>query len=642
MTPKKQVSPAIRILRGERDASARATHLEAATRKFLVTTNERKQMSTKTNFKRIALVAVASLGLGVLSSVPSQAALSGFTVTVADGTAGLAGVRTDSTNAATVTLTGVIGTADSITVTLVAQSTPASTTPVISIMNLDSLTPTLQNTMTIDSQTSVTAAAGSKPAIAALDTARSGTVRLSQTAGDQYFSHKLGVQLDSATSTRLAGTYTYQVIVKTYEVGQTLQPTTTQTKTLNIVIAAASTASATATATYGFANLSASTIADGATQATDAVLNVAAASGTTRGYLFVAVRNAANGSATAEDSLTATVTGVGLVCSEGSPAVCGKSLSKIAVTGDYLFTLQGDGLGGSSTVVVTSGVTGVSYSKQLTYYATAAKTLTASVLTPVLKIGANDSAVAVTAVDAAGAVWGGAAYIVASAAADATAVGGSATTPVACVFRSANGTHYCPISAVAAGTGKFKVIDAATVALATATSNEVTVKSSAQLAATVKISFNKANYAPGETGLILITPLDAAGEAMPAGSVTTGALASGGITSNVGLSYNTATVTLTGTEITTAAYSGTAAVAGSQAIPFNAPVGGGSITLTAKGGTGLPLAGQVALTATATVTDNGAAALAAVNALATTVASLKTLITTLTNLVLKIQKKVKA
>jgi len=42
MTPKKQVSPAIRILRGERDASARATHLEAATRKFLVTTNERK------------------------------------------------------------------------------------------------------------------------------------------------------------------------------------------------------------------------------------------------------------------------------------------------------------------------------------------------------------------------------------------------------------------------------------------------------------------------------------------------------------------------------------------------------------------------------------------------------------------------
>ena len=61
-----------------------------------------------------------------------------------------------------------------------------------------------------------------------------------------------------------------------------------------------------------------------------------------------------------------------------------------------------------------------------------------------------------------------------------------------------------------------------------------------------------------------------------------------------------------------------------------------------QGGTALAGANQVKLTAKATVTDNGAAALAAVNALATTVASLKTLITTLTNLVLKIQKKVKA
>jgi hypothetical protein len=72
------------------------------------------------------------------------------------------------------------------------------------------------------------------------------------------------------------------------------------------------------------------------------------------------------------------------------------------------------------------------------------------------------------------------------------------------------------------------------------------------------------------------------------------------------------------------------------------PATGGTVKIEATGGTGLPSAGRVALSATATVTDNGAAALAAVNALATTVASLKTLITTLTNLVLKIQKKVKA
>jgi hypothetical protein len=64
--------------------------------------------------------------------------------------------------------------------------------------------------------------------------------------------------------------------------------------------------------------------------------------------------------------------------------------------------------------------------------------------------------------------------------------------------------------------------------------------------------------------------------------------------------------------------------------------------LNATGGTSLPVAGQVAVSASATVTNDAAAALAAVTALATTVASLRTLITTLTNLVLKIQKKVKA
>ena len=46
-------------------------------------------MSTKTTFKRIALVAVAALGLGVLSVAPSSAVVSSLTVTVADGTATL-------------------------------------------------------------------------------------------------------------------------------------------------------------------------------------------------------------------------------------------------------------------------------------------------------------------------------------------------------------------------------------------------------------------------------------------------------------------------------------------------------------------------------------------------------------------------
>jgi len=614
-------------------------------------------MSTKTNFKRIALVAVAALGLGLLSSVPAKA-VGNLAVTVTNGSF-VAG-KADSTNAATIAISATIeDIRDTITVsvapngtlgdsvTVARSTTTEKTARAAFIFPMD--TSTAARSLIGNGSSSLTAPTN----IAASSFARSATLdsQVIATSGHLYtlsagsignVGATFGIQVDSVASAIVAGTYSFTVFVKQYTQGVT-QPVTT-TYTVSLVAAVPATSSNTATATYGFSFLSGTTTTagTGVSTTTDEALSVLATPGTTRAYLYVGVRNAANGATTADESLTATVTGPGLVCLDDGSS-CGKSLGPINSTaGDYEFELRGDGTGGTSTIKVTGSVTGASYTKSLTYYAAAAKTLTASVLTPVLAVGSNDSAVAVTAVDAAGANWGGTAYIYASAAADATAVGGSATTPVACVYRAANTTHYCPISATAVGTGKFKVIDASTIALATATSNEVSVTSKLATPATVKISFNKANYAPGEVGLILITPLDAAGAALPAATISN-ALASGGISSDVGLLYNGSAVSgLDDTTATIAATSGTTRVAGSEALVFTAPLSGGKITLTATGGTALPLAGQVALTASATVTDNGAAALAAVNALATTVASLRTLITTLTNLVLKIQKKVKA
>ena len=617
-------------------------------------------MSTKTTFKRIALVAAASLGLGVMSIVPSQAAVSNLTVTVTDGTAGLTGAITDSRNAATIVIAGLLEATDSVTVTVVEKARPAGQGSTNAyFINLDSSTSTLTNyavdTLTAAAKPNVTAASVSTSALAVKDTAlaTAAQYRLSKSSAAGNISANIGLQVDSSTgSTRIAGTYTYTVLVKAYNSGSTLnntaggpQPDQTIVKDVNIVIAAAATASATAVSTYNFAQLSASSISAGATQGTDDVLSVLATAGTVRGYFFVANRNAANGSATAKDSLTATVTGVGLVCNAGS-TVCGKNV-KVAATGDYQFELQGDGNGGTSSITVTASVSGSTFTKSLTFYASAAKTLTASVLTPVLGIGSNDSAVAVTAVDAAGAVWGGTAYIYASSAADATAVGGSATTPVACVFRSANNTHYCPISSTAAGTGKFKVIDAATTTLATATSNEVTVKSSNAVPATVKVAFDKATYAPYEMALITVTPLDSAGNAIAA-STFANLFASGGIASNIGFASgfggNTAT-DLAAVSVTTSAYAGTNKTAGAYTYTVYMPATG-TVTLTAKGGASLPAAGQVAVTATASVTSDGAAALSAVTALASQVSAFITKInaqiTTLTDLVMKIQKKVKA
>ena len=95
-----QVSSVLRIVRGERDALVRTTHFKATVENVSNVTIERKIMSTKTTFKRVALVAVAAVGLGLLSAVPSNAAPS-FT----NGTQGL-GILTSSTAAQTQAIGG--------------------------------------------------------------------------------------------------------------------------------------------------------------------------------------------------------------------------------------------------------------------------------------------------------------------------------------------------------------------------------------------------------------------------------------------------------------------------------------------------------------------------------------------------------
>jgi hypothetical protein len=263
---------------------------------------------------------------------------------------------------------------------------------------------------------------------------------------------------------------------------------------------------------------------------------------------------------------------------------------------------------------------------------------------PLLKIGSNSDAVRITATDANGAAWTGAAYIYASSAADALIAGSE--TPVACTYDAEDVRHECPITGLAIGTAKFKIIDSATVAAATLTSSEISITVVNATAATVKLSFDKATYAPNERARIYITPLDSSGKPMQE-TTHSNLLFTGGISSSAAFSFvgtPTTNESLTAVSITTAAKnsSTTGAVAGSMQYTVYMPATGGTVTITAKGGSSLPVAGQVAVTASATVTDNGAAALAAVSSLATTVASLRTLITTLTNLVLKIQKKVKA
>ena len=677
MTPKNQLSPVIRISRGERDASARATHLEAVTRKFLVTTNERKQMSTKTNFKRIALVAVASLGLGLLGSSPSQASvqvpvLSG----VAAGSGGLTtSTLADSLTAATFTVSAFMDeTFDSLTVEVVPANTNAETTSVNALLYLTDTgaagtqvdTAAVQNQGTtakenIGNQRLVAAVTQKSDTVGVISGAPSGIFILARDtniASTGNVKASFSLQIDSRTVV-IPGTYSYTVNLKSYDKGVATARAVQQP--LSIVIsrttaeaASLSTVASSATSYVVMGNSTANLGEVGETSATttdSSIAVVATAAATDHAVVRVRLRNANSGNA--QESVTAVIT-AGRI---GDGTTMGRSVvlpySSTDKTAGYKdLVVQADGTAGLATITVSTPSIAFA-TKTVTFYAVAPKTLVATVPTPLFVIGSNADSIRITATDANGIPWTGTLYTYATTAADELIAGTSRATGTTCGYDAATDKRYeCSITGTTVGTASITISNYATAALATAAANgpEVTatvkVVVSAAVPATVKIEFDKATYAPSERARIYVTPLDSSGKAMQAAQYTN-LFASGGISTASGLTFAGSSTTgdsLTAVTVTTKANSSSTsgARAGSMEYTVFMPPAGGTVTLTATGGSGLPVAGRVVVTASATVTDSGAAALAAVSALATTVASLKTLITTLTNLVLKIQKKVKA
>ncbi|NCW72784.1 MAG: hypothetical protein EBW12_07275 [Actinobacteria bacterium] len=579
-------------------------------------------MSTKTNFKRIALVAVASLGLGLLSSVPSQAALTiAPTLTVTNGTATTS--ASDSRTAGTVKVYALSSAnTDSVIITSVLKSKPtgATTPAALYLLLQDTLTATMATNIreTHNAAAALNTTTDTKTSVAVMST------------GSGYIAATFKVFIDTFTTTRTVGNYVYTITATPYG-GDGVVVTKDVTITVSALAAESKVASAATSAAY---------VRDDTTKtaADEIVSSVNTASNDAVGYLFVFLKNAASGVA-ARESVTIT-TNIGQV---GTSSNRGRSVVlKYDNDAGENYEFYPDGTSGVATISIsTPSVTFAQ--KTISLYAESAKTLTATVATPNLAVGTNTDTVRVTALDANGVVWSGAAYIYASSAADALIAGSQ--TPVACTWDAADNRHECPVAGNSAGTAKMKVIDASTVALATATSNEVSVVVNANAVASVKLEFDKATYAPSERVRLYVTPLDSAGKPIAAGTWAN-LLGTGGISYTAGFTNmdTTTAAALTGVSVTTSANSSaaTGAKAGSRLFTLYAPASGGSFTVNALGGSSLPLAAQVAVSATATVTDSGAAALAAVTALATTVASLKTLITTLTNLVLKIQKKVKA
>jgi len=336
----------------------------------------------------------------------------------------------------------------------------------------------------------------------------------------------------------------------------------------------------------------------------DEVIRVVSTASTTPvAHIQVKVQNTNGDAGVAEDSLTATVSGPGLVC-DGN--VCGKSLQSIALTaGVDDLTIRADGTAGVATITITSTVATFA-AKTVTFYAKAANTITALTNAPVINVGANSSVILASAVDADGNVWAGTAYIYATSAANALIAGSE--TPGSCTFSPTLELHACSVTGKLPGTGTFKVIDASTVALATATSNEVSTRVSTGVATTAKLSFDKDTYAPGEKAQVRVQVLDGAGLAMPAKTITAGFDAA--IESS--RPFHTGSATFQETITLAAATSASSNTnAGHMTYVVYMPLTSGPVTITATGSTGLALAGRVDLTATATVVNNDPAIAAA-------------------------------
>ena len=650
MTPNKQVSSVIRISQEERDASARATHLEAATRKFLVTTNERKQMSTKTNFKRIALVAIAALGMGVLSSVPSQAVGNSDLLTVVAGTQNTtaAGGTTvaDSGTAASATFSYLAGAAlDTYTLTISLKSSPTGNT---------SLPFLLLDTHSVGAAATAAASPVDTDAVVGALSAKNDTF----TANSSVFVRNTGSAVAAVSAKfrvmmfnpTLAGTYVVNITSDPSVAGSSDSVAATGTD-VTITVSAATTA---ASSTYSKAQLNLGATWQGVSTAAGVDSSVAVAntaSTTAKAVIRVVLADALDVKTYANESLTVT-TSVGTVglLSAGS---LGKSVVlnyTPGATGTDI-GIYADGTAGTATITISS--TNVTFgAKTVTFYSTTSAKIVATKKSNTMGVGSNASVVLGKATDANGNVVG----------ADATSTGVyaySSNTAVvsdsgtACVYNTTWQIHECALTGVTAGTANITLRNSATAgAASTVNSAEViTVTVSTGVPTSLKMEWNKTTYAPGEKAVLSVWAVDAAGKPVPPQTIsnlingsyigTSAAFVAGSSATTVGLPNTAVSYELK----TRSALLGdsTPSTEPTNQITVYMPFAGGSVSVSATGGASLPAAAQtVKVTATATVTDSGAAALAAVTALATTVASLKTLITTLTNLVLKIQKKVKA
>jgi hypothetical protein len=292
-------------------------------------------MSTKTTFKRIALVAVAALGFGMLSVVPSNSTVVAHTMTI-DAATDTVGVGETATALISQSFIAVAA-FDSVTVQAAITSTNGANASV-KLFTYDSSTANIEYVAPGGTQGSATLYAGSR-------------------AANNAVNHRITAQLYNPL---VAGTYTVTIYATPSNAGAAASGTYTTILTWTVTVTAPDKVATTGTSilrTYGSGNTS----PWGGTAATsDSTVVGSRSAGTApRATIWTTQTNAAG---TADESLTAVISGPGYITTSaaGSEGAVnpGAGFAITVKNGNPIY-VWANGTAGEATITVktVSGVT---------------------------------------------------------------------------------------------------------------------------------------------------------------------------------------------------------------------------------------------------------------------------------------------
>lgn len=528
--------------------------------------------------KRIAIATVSALTFGALSALPSNAVHNADTLTISTNSTTITAGETATAVATVSFLAGNSGDTITVTSSVVSLPTGAAQLAVLSVKETTSAVVTVS--------------------------ADKYSADISSTTNTlTAVSAKLDLSLVAPS---VAGTYVIRLTPTVKGGGGTLN----SSAVLWTVVVVAKDVYASPATTTSFINNgeTISATADAKVYASKVVSSDAAA------VIAVTQKNAA-GTAVSE-TMTVTMSGSGMLgfgTNHATITSLGRALTVPA--GNYIGVFA-DGTSGVGTVTITSQSGKLLATETITFYGDVAKVVT-TVKKSVIAVGSTADVLSAVAYDANDIVVGAGTLTATSN--DLTVISNSATSA-----SIVNGEALFPLTGVKTGAAGI-VVKSGSISADTAT---VRVEGTAS---SVKLAFDKATYAPGEAALITVTVLDSVGLVM-SGKTQSNLFADGGIVSSYAFSSGD---TLTATSVTTGDN-------GVKTYKVFMPSAEGAIKITAKGGTLLPAASQVEVSASATIVSSATTALTQIAALAATVSSLKTLINTLMAIILKIQKKVKA